>query len=274
MKIRFLVLLHLLYSIHFVNEYKYINMDFKSYDYKILSNEDIGKNNEKVNKNLFKYLLKNSLCNYEIIDKYKPCLVTILPCGDIDDYDNILFLSRKSNNIKFDYIRVSNYSYKLKKILNQFKNRAEKNIADKINKLHKKYLGNNKFVSTNIQDEINSRNSFNSNEPNITKTKCDYYESSIFDIDNNFLIRKIIKKIVINELKLYHPDIFISNTVIKQTLMNINDNNLKQDSIAKTKSKEIEIINESNIEKYFIKRHISNGIVYIKRKNVSFNHNE
>ena len=143
MEIRFLILLHLVFSIHFVNEYKYIYDDYKSLNFNdnfITKNKFVQtfKNIKENNPTLDK--LTKSLCNYEMIDNYELCLVTFSPCGDINDYDKNVYNNRKhltefmdqiNHKIRFGYEKVLNYSDKLNKVINQFKFRAEKDIEKK-----------------------------------------------------------------------------------------------------------------------------------------------
>ena len=92
----------------------------------------------------------------------------------------------------------------------------------------------------------------------------------MFDSKYSIMVRKTIKKKLIDKLRKFYPEIFIEK-INKQNFAN---NIIQKKRTLKTNSKEVEILNESNVEKYFIKKRIANGFVYIKRKNVSFNYNE
>ena len=178
----------------------------------------------------FETKFKSILCNNDLIGSYnddddekfkmtnnEACLITLVPCGDINDWHLIdmdlkqeYIIKSRSNNSMLD--TTFNGHWELLTNTNQIINRINElnkslRLSDTINLQQEKKLGNfGYYTSSQSRNSLNGvyLSSFSLKyafRNNIILNTCDYLEVTLYDSSNNQLMRKQINRDAFEEIK-------------------------------------------------------------------------
>ncbi len=175
---------------------------------------------------------RSILCNndlvenfaYESHDKFsnnEACLITLVPCGDLDDW-NLIETSQKGSNLgerHFNNNSMLDMTYhghwELLSNTNEIVDRLNylnKRLSqiDLINLLQEKKLGNFGYYTNSKRNEVfNGRHFTRRNSQNNVKlSTCDYLEVTLYDSSKNQLMRKQISRDVFEEIKRNYTNYF------------------------------------------------------------------
>jgi hypothetical protein len=177
---------------------------------------------------------KSILCNndivenfaYESLDKFsnnEACLITLVPCGDLDDW-NLIETSQKRSNLVEKHFNNNNNSmldmtyhghWELLSNTNEIIDRLNylnKRLSqiDLINLLQEKKLGNFGFYTNSKRNEVFNGKHFTRRnyQNNIKLSTCDYLEVTLYDSSKNLLMRKQINRDVFEEIKRNYTNYF------------------------------------------------------------------